>query len=79
MNAVESVMAVCGSSIPLAFATAVRVRYVNAAIPLAAQRLNRARSVSSSILCQWDRLRCSGETGTDGTSGRPVCACTANV
>jgi hypothetical protein len=43
MNTVERVMAVCASFIPLAFATVVRVRYVNTVNGTAVQRPNRVR------------------------------------
>jgi hypothetical protein len=43
MSDVEKAMAVCGSSIPPAFATAVRVQNVRTANGTAAQRPNRAR------------------------------------
>lgn len=79
MSNVESVMAVYGSSTPPAFATAVRVPCVSSANGTVGQRANRARSVSCSILCQWDRLRCSGETGVDGTSGWHVSVCIAST
>ena len=79
MNTVERVMAVCASSIPLAFATVVRVRYVSTANGTAAQRPNRVRRASCSIPWRWDRLRCSGETGTDDTCGGRVSTCTASA
>ncbi len=79
MSDVEKSMAVCVSSIPPAFATAVRVRYVSNVNGTAVQRPNRARKVGYSIPWRWDRLRCSGGTGTDGTSGRRVCVCIAST
>ncbi len=79
MSDVEKSMAVCVSSIPPAFAPAVRVRYVSNVNGTAAQRPNRARSVCCSIHWRWDRLRCFGGTGTNGTSGRHVGVCIANT
>jgi len=58
MSDVKKSMAVCASSMPPAFATAARVRYVSNVNGTVAQRPNRARSACCSIPWQWDRLRC---------------------
>jgi len=79
MNGVEKAMAVCGWSIPPAFAIAVRVRCGSNANGAGAKHANRARSASCSIPWRWDRLRCCGGTGIGDTSGRHVSTCIANA
>lgn len=73
MSDVEKRMAVYGSSIPPAFATAARVCYVNSANGMATRPKSRARSASSYIHSWSGMDRSSGETGAEECIGAPVC------